>query len=89
LVLHTPGSRFLRYLLNPWRTWLGTGDLQRGLRWLIYKIPKPFFSKFQYVDTGNSGNSCSDGDDSDNEFLANTTIANVDIDNMTHDDFWH
>jgi hypothetical protein len=52
--------------------------------WLIFKIPKPFFAGFQYVDTGSTGNSCSNGDDSDNEFLGDTTITNVDIDNFAN-----
>jgi hypothetical protein len=54
--------------------------------WLIYKIPKPFLSGFQYVDTGNS---YSDGDDSDNESTVICDICSPDLDNLMHDDFWH
>jgi hypothetical protein len=54
--------------------------------WLIYKIPKPFFGGFQYVETGNS---CSDGDESDNESIVICDIYSPDLDNLMHDDFWH
>jgi len=54
--------------------------------WLIYKIPKPFFGGFRYVDTGSS---YSDYDDSDNESTVICDITSPDLDNLMHDDFWH
>jgi hypothetical protein len=56
--------------------------------WLIYKIPKPFFSGFQYVETGNSY-SDGDDDDSDNEFLGISDNTSPDLDNMMHDHVHH
>ena len=62
------------------------GTFSAACAWMIYRIPKPFFGGFKDVDTGRS---CSDGDESDNESIVICDIYSPDLDNLMHDDFWH